>query len=79
MAINSWLMTDSAGEQVPADMSLAYGVLLWVGAPIAVVAALPILTGLFKALTKSWASSPLPNLWLLSQFQRLGVRVASLL
>jgi hypothetical protein len=78
MAINSWLMTDSAGEQVPADMSLAYGVLLWVGAPIAVVAALPILTGLFKALTKSWAS-PLPNLWLLSQFQRLGVRVASLL
>jgi hypothetical protein len=53
MAINSWLMTDSAGEQVPADMSHAYGVLLWVGAPIAVVAALPILTGLFKALTKS--------------------------
>ena len=53
MAINSWLMTDSAGEQVPADMSLAFGVLLWVGAPIAFVAALPILVGLFKALTKA--------------------------
>ena len=51
--ISSWLMTDSAGEQVPADMSLAYGVLLWVGAPIAFVAALPILVGLFKALTKA--------------------------
>ena len=51
--ISSWLMTDSAGEQVPADMSLAFGVLLWVGAPIAFVAALPILTGIFNALTTS--------------------------
>ncbi len=51
--ISSWLITDSAGEQVPADMSLAYGVLLWVGAPIAFVAVLPILMGIFKALTKS--------------------------
>lgn len=51
--ISSWLITDSAGEQVPAGMSLAYGVLLWVGAPIAFVAVLPILMGIFKALTKS--------------------------
>lgn len=50
--ISSWLITDSAGEQVPAGMSLAYGVLLWVGAPIAFVAVLPILMGIFKALTK---------------------------
>ena len=51
--ISSWLMIDSAGEQVPADMSLAFGVLLWVGAPIAFVAALPIFTGIFNALTTS--------------------------
>ncbi len=51
--ISSWLITDSVGEQVPADMSLAYGALLWVGAPIAFVAVLPILMGIFKALTKS--------------------------
>ena len=51
--ISSWLMIDSAGEQVPADMSLAFGVSLWVGAAIACVAALPILTSIFNALTRS--------------------------
>jgi hypothetical protein len=50
--ISSWLMTDPAGERVAADMSLAYGVLLWVGAPIAFVAVLPLLAGIVKAFTK---------------------------
>jgi hypothetical protein len=45
-------MTDPAGERVAADMSLAYGVLLWVGAPIAFVAVLPLLAGIVKAFTK---------------------------
>jgi len=50
-SISSLLMTDPAGETV-ADMSLVYGLLLWVGAPIAFVAVLPILLGILKALTK---------------------------
>lgn len=49
--ISSWLMTDPAGETV-ADISLAYGLLLWVGAPVVFVAALPILAGALKAFTK---------------------------
>ena len=49
--ISSWLMTDPAGETV-ADISLAYGLLLWVGAPIVFVAALPILAGMLKVLSK---------------------------
>jgi hypothetical protein len=49
--ISSWLMTDPAGETV-ADISLAYGLLLWVGAPIVLVAALPILAGMLKVLPK---------------------------
>lgn len=49
--ISSWLMTDPAGETV-ADISLAYGLLLWVGAPIVLVAALPILAGMLKVLLK---------------------------
>ena len=44
---------ESAGEAGSADMSVAYGLLLWVGAPIAFVAVLPILFGILKALTKS--------------------------
>lgn len=44
--ISSWLMTDPAGETV-ADVSLAYGLLLWVGTPIVFVAVLPILAGTF--------------------------------
>lgn len=50
--ISSWLMADPAGEKVAADMSLAYGVLLWVGAPIAFVAVLPLLAGIVKVFTK---------------------------
>ena len=49
--ISSWLMIDPAGETV-ADISLAYGLLLWVGAPIVLVATLPILAGILKAFTK---------------------------
>ena len=43
----------TGGESGSADMSVAYGFLLWVGAPIAFVAVLPILFGILKALTKS--------------------------
>jgi len=50
--VSSWLMADPAGEKVAADMSLAYGVLLWVGAPIAFVAVLPLLAGVVKVFTK---------------------------
>ena len=50
--ISSWLMADPAGERVAADMSLAYGVLLWIGAPIAFVAVLPLLAGIVKVFTK---------------------------
>ena len=49
--ISLWLMTDPEGETV-ADISLAYGSLLWVGAHIVFVAALPILAGILKAFTK---------------------------
>jgi hypothetical protein len=34
-------------------MSIAYGLLLWVGAPVAFVAALPLLAGVLKIFTKS--------------------------
>ncbi|MDG2460649.1 MAG: hypothetical protein P8M73_07190 [Luminiphilus sp.] len=44
---------DSAGEADSAGMSLAYGVMLWIGAPIAFVAVVPILAGIVKAFTKS--------------------------
>ena len=43
---------ESAGETDSTGMSVAYGLLLWVGAPIAFVAVLPILFGILKALTK---------------------------
>ena len=43
---------ESAGESDTTGMSVAYGLLLWVGAPIAFVAVLPILFGILKALTK---------------------------
>ena len=43
---------ESAGESDSTGMSVAYGLLLWVGAPIAFVAVLPILFGILKALTK---------------------------
>ena len=43
---------ESAGETDSTGMSVAYGLLLWVGAPIAFVAMLPILFGILKALAK---------------------------
>mgnify|MGYP005666742227 FL=1 len=42
----------TGGESDTTGMSVAYGLLLWVGAPIAFVAVLPILFGILKALTK---------------------------
>jgi hypothetical protein len=44
---------EPAGESDTTGMSVAYGLLLWVGAPIAFVAVMPILFGILKALTKS--------------------------
>jgi hypothetical protein len=43
---------EPAGESDTTGISVAYGLLLWVGAPIAFVAVLPILFGILKALTK---------------------------
>ena len=43
---------ESAGESDTTGMSVAYGLLLWVGAPIAFVAVLPIFFGILKALSK---------------------------
>ena len=44
---------DAASETADAGMSMAYGLLLWIGAPIAFVAALPLLAGVLKFFTKS--------------------------
>ena len=44
---------EPAGESDTTGMSVAYGLLLWVGAPIVFVAVMPILFGILKALTKS--------------------------
>ena len=44
---------ESAGETHSTGMSVAYGLLLWVGAPIAFVAVLPILLGVLKPVTKT--------------------------
>ena len=44
---------ESAGETDSTGMSVAYGLLLWVGAPIGFVAVLPILVGILRALTKT--------------------------
>jgi len=44
---------ESATETADAGMSIAYGLLLWVGAPVAFVAALPLLAGVLKIFTKS--------------------------
>ena len=51
--ISSLLMADPSGEAVAADISLAYGLLLWVGAPIAFVAVLPLLGGILNIFKKS--------------------------
>ena len=44
---------DAASESVATDMSLTYGLLLWIGAPIMFVASLPLLAGVLKFFTKS--------------------------
>ena len=44
---------DSASDTADAGMSLAFGLLLWIGTPIALVAALPLLAGILKVFTKS--------------------------
>ena len=44
---------ESAGETDATGMSVVYGLLLWVGAPIVLVAVLPLLIGILKAFTKS--------------------------
>ena len=43
---------DAASETADAGMSPAYGLLLWIGAPIEFVAALPLLAGILKFFTK---------------------------
>ena len=53
-AVSAMLTADgSASDTADAGMSLAYGLLLWIGAPIAFVAALPLLAGILKLFTKS--------------------------
>ena len=42
----------SAGDTASTEMSLAYGLLLWVGAPIAFVALLPLFGGILKVFKK---------------------------
>lgn len=44
---------ESAGETDAAGMTVVYGLLLWVGAPIGLVAVLPLFVGILKAFTKS--------------------------
>ena len=44
---------DSASDTADAGMSLAFGLLLWIGTPITLVAALPLLAGILKVFTKS--------------------------
>ena len=44
---------DAASDTADAGISLAYGLLLWIGAPIVFVAALPLLAGILKVFSKS--------------------------
>jgi len=44
---------ESVSETDATGMSVVYGLLLWVGAPIMVMAVLPLLVGILKAFTKS--------------------------
>ena len=44
--------TSAAGAD-ESDLSLAFNLLLWIGAPIALVAILPLLGGILKIFTKS--------------------------
>jgi len=43
---------DAAGDTASTEMFLAYGLLLWVGAPIAFVALLPLFGGILKVFKK---------------------------
>ena len=43
---------DAAADKASTEMSLAYGLLLWVVAPIAVVARLPLFGGTLKVFKK---------------------------
>jgi hypothetical protein len=44
---------DAASDTADTGLSLVYGLLLWIGAPIVLVAALPLLAGIIKVFTKS--------------------------
>ena len=44
---------EAASDTADAGMSLAYGLLLWIGAPIVFVAALPLLAGILNVFSKS--------------------------
>lgn len=43
---------DATGETANTEMSLAYGLLLWVGTPLAIVALLPLFGGILKVFKK---------------------------
>ena len=44
---------DAASDTANTGLSLVYGLLLWIGAPIVLVAAVPLLAGTIKVFTKS--------------------------
>ena len=44
---------DAASDTADTGLSLVYGLLLWMGAPIVLVTALPLLAGTIKVFTKS--------------------------
>ena len=44
---------DAASDTADTGLSLVYELLLWIGAPIVLVAALPLLAGTIKVFTKS--------------------------
>ena len=44
---------DAASDTADTGLSLVYGLLLWIGAPIVLVAAVPLLAGTIKVFTKS--------------------------
>ena len=44
---------DAASGTADTGMSMAYGLLFWIGAPIAFVAVLPLLAGILNVFSKS--------------------------
>ena len=44
---------DAASDTADTGLSLVYGLLLWISAPIVLVAALPLLAGIIKVFTKA--------------------------